>query len=158
MILLDTNVFIYLANGTLKANLVAKQQIAYASICRIEALGYQKITAIEKSYLEELFAECLRCDLDDNIIDKAVLLRLQNNMTLGDSIVAATAIENDCELWTANVKDFDNIEDLKVFNPLKKQVAKIVQKAEKEIKANKIYGPFESAKEAKKFLNTKKNI
>jgi predicted nucleic acid-binding protein len=156
MILLDTNIFIYLANGTLKATLVAKEQIAYASICKIEALGYQKITAIEKSYLEELFAECLQSDLDNNVIDRAVLLRLQNNMTLGDAIVAATAIENDCELWTANVKDFGNIEDLKVFNPLNKQVAKIVQKANKEIKANKTYGPLKSAQEAKKFLNNKK--
>jgi predicted nucleic acid-binding protein len=39
-------------------------------------------------------------------------------MSLGDAIVAATAIENNCELWTANTGDFKHIEGLKLVNPL----------------------------------------
>lgn len=37
-------------------------------------------------------------------------------MTLGDSIIAATALVNKLELVTANTKDFDWISDLKVVN------------------------------------------
>jgi len=33
-------------------------------------------------------------------------------------VVAATAIEQGGNLWTANTKDFVGIEGLKIFNPL----------------------------------------
>ncbi len=39
-------------------------------------------------------------------------------MNLGDAIVAATALEHDVTLWTANVDDFRHIEGLRVVNPL----------------------------------------
>lgn len=39
-------------------------------------------------------------------------------MTLGDSIIAATAVVYDLSLVTSNSKDFKSIEDLKIINPL----------------------------------------
>ena len=44
MILLDTNIFIYFAKGVLATTVLDGHEIAYASITRIEALGYGKIT------------------------------------------------------------------------------------------------------------------
>ena len=52
MILLDTNVFIYLANGTLVAEALGENDLAFASITRIEALGFGQITSAEQSYLD----------------------------------------------------------------------------------------------------------
>ncbi len=41
-------------------------------------------------------------------------------MSLGDSIIAATALEHHQTLVTRNITDFDWIEGLKVFDPLAK--------------------------------------
>ncbi len=120
MVLLDTNIFIYLANETLQRQLVQNIDIMFASISKIEALGYGQITAIEKDYLEQLFAECQQCDLSEPIIGLAIKLRLRKKMSLGDAIVAATALENDSELWTANMDDLAGIDNMRLFNPLTK--------------------------------------
>lgn len=119
MIVLDTNIFIYLANGTLDIQAVKNTDLAFPSIVKIEALGYAQITVAEQSYLEALFAECQQLDLGESITQRAIRLRQQKKMSLGDSIVAASALEHDYELWTANDEDFAHIEGLRIRNPLK---------------------------------------
>ncbi len=118
MVLLDTNVFVYLANGTLKAETLEHNEIAFASLTRIEALGFMNITVAEQGYLEQLFEECEQLDLDEAVIERAIRLRQLSRMTLGDAIIAATSLVNDLELWTANAKDFSTVEGLRVRNPL----------------------------------------
>jgi predicted nucleic acid-binding protein len=118
MILIDTNVFIYFANGTTSPNTLQDNDLAFASITKIEALSYAKITVAEQSYLESLFAECYQLDLDEATIKQAIRLRQRSKMGLGNAIIAATALENDCELWTANERDFADVENLRVHNPL----------------------------------------
>jgi toxin FitB len=119
MILLDTNIFIYLANGSIKAEAL-DDDVAFASVTKIEALGYNQITVAEQSHLEALFAECEQLELDESVIQRAIRLRQQVRLSLGDAIIAATAIENDCELWTANTEDFARIEGLRLHDPLLK--------------------------------------
>lgn len=119
MIVLDTNVFIYLANGTLDAKVINNEDLAFPSIVKLEALGYAQITVVEQSYLDALFAECQQLELNETIIQKAIRLRQQSKMSLGNAIVAASALEYDCELWTANDRDFSHIEGLRLHNPLK---------------------------------------
>jgi predicted nucleic acid-binding protein len=119
MILLDTNVFIYLANGSINAEAL-NDEVAFASVTKVEALGYSQITVAEQSYLEALFGECEQLDLDESIIQRAIRLRQQTKMSLGDAIIAATVLENDCVLWTANIEDFTHIEGLRLHNPLAK--------------------------------------
>ena len=118
MILLDTNVFIYIANGTLPTDIIGKTDIGYASITKIEALGFPTIPANELLILTSLFNETYKLPLTDTIVDRAVKLRQLRRMSLGDAIVAATALEYDVELWTADVKDFMHIDGLKVSSPL----------------------------------------
>ena len=118
MILLDTNVFIYLANGTIDAKIVQGKEIAYASITKIEALGYIQITAVEQQYLRALLDECEQLDLTEEVIKQAITLRQQTKITLGDAIIAATALTYELPLWTANEADFKMLEDLQIHNPL----------------------------------------
>ncbi len=118
MIILDTNIFIYLAKGVLSSELVADNDIAHASITKIEALGYSRIPANELLLLDALFNESYGLPLTDAIVELAIKLRQLKQMSLGDSIVAATAIENNSTLWTANTDDFGHIEDLHLYNPL----------------------------------------
>ena len=120
MILLDTNIFIYLVHGTIEMDAIKQETIAFASITKIEALGYAKITVAEQQYLEALFEECEQLNLTESVIQRAIKLRQRSNISLGDSIVAATAFEYNCELYTANEKDFSHIEELVIHNPLKK--------------------------------------
>ncbi|HSW97969.1 MAG TPA: type II toxin-antitoxin system VapC family toxin [Candidatus Saccharimonadales bacterium] len=120
MILLDTNVFIYLANGKINIDTIKQDILGFASITKIEALGYTQITAAEQQYLEALFFECEQLNLAESVIQSAIKLRQRTNMTLGDAIIAATALEYDCELYTANEKDFSHIDDLRIHNPLTK--------------------------------------
>lgn len=119
MILLDTNIFIYFANGTLDPELVLSVDISHASISKIESLGFSTIPANELLLLNELFNESFNHDLTEEVVDQAIKLRQAKKMSLGDSIIAATALEGDLDLWTANVDDFQHIEGLRIFNPLK---------------------------------------
>jgi predicted nucleic acid-binding protein len=118
MILLDTNIFIYLANQTLPSNLLDKEHVTFASVSKIEALGYGKISAREQDLLEQWFDECQQISLDDQIIYQAIKLRLQKSISLGDAIIAATALANDLPVWTANTADFAHIDKLRLHNPL----------------------------------------
>lgn len=119
MIILDTNIFIYLANGTLERQTIASKDVAHASITKIESLGFPRIHANELLLLEALFSESYNLPLAENIVERAIKLRQGKNMSLGDAIIAATALEYSYELWTANEEDFVHIEDLRIHNPLK---------------------------------------
>ncbi len=118
MILLDTNVIIYLAKGDLSYELIAKHDIAHSSITKIEALGYSKITAQELLLLSTIFNESYELIINNDVINKAISLRQAKNIRLGDAIIAATAMVNSVTLWTANTDDFKHIVGLKIYNPL----------------------------------------
>jgi toxin FitB len=119
MVLLDSNIFIYLANGTLERHVIAGKDIAHASITKIESLGFSRIQADELLLLEALFSESYNLPLADDVVERAIKLRQARSMSLGDAIVAATALEHSSELWTANEEDFAQIEGLRIRNPLK---------------------------------------
>ena|ERR1039458_10514387 len=118
MVLFDTNIFIYAGAGQLKLSRIDGVEACYASISFIETLGFHEITSVEQRKLTQILDSYQRIDLNDSIISRAVSLRQDKRMSLGDSIVAATAIEENCVLWTVNVKDFSHIVDLEVYNPL----------------------------------------
>lgn len=119
MIILDSNVFIYLAHGTLDRKIISGEDISHASITKIESLGFPRIHANELLLLEILFDESYNLPLTDDIVERAVKLRQIKSMSLGDAIIAATALEHGYELWTANEEDFISIEGLRLRNPLK---------------------------------------
>ncbi len=118
MVVLDTNIVIYLANGTLDVAQLRGHRLAFASISKIEALGYWNIRAAEQTYLEQLFDEWEQLDLDESVVKRTIGLRQRAKMSLGDAIIAATSLEYDCELWTANGADFSEVDGLRVRNPL----------------------------------------
>ncbi|MCA9349486.1 hypothetical protein KC853_00385 [Candidatus Saccharibacteria bacterium] len=48
----------------------------------------------------------------------SIRLRQRYNLSLGDAIIAATALTYQLQLWTANIKDFQSVEGLNLYNPL----------------------------------------
>ena len=57
MILFDTNILIYIANGLINHAKVANIDIAHASITRIETLGYHRLVVKEELILRQIFQE-----------------------------------------------------------------------------------------------------
>ena len=52
------------------------------------------------------------------LLDSNLHLRQKKNMSLGDAIIASTALVHKLPLVTANVDDFFWIKELKIINPL----------------------------------------
>lgn len=117
MIILDSNIFIYLASGVLDRKVIIDEDISHASITKIESLGFSRIHANELLLLEILFSESYDLPLTEDIAERAIKLRQATNMSLGDAIIGATALEHGYELWTANMDDFIHIEGLHIRNP-----------------------------------------
>lgn len=121
MICYDTNIIIYLGNGTLTEDIVGNEPICYSSVTRIEALGYPDILSAEEQRINGLFAAMMEIPLSESVIQSAVRFRQLKRMSLGDAIIAATAVESGGVLWTVNIEDFNHIESLRLVNPLIKQ-------------------------------------
>ena len=116
--LLDSNIIIYLTND-ISLEKFFLDKLVYASIGKkIEVLGFHKISESEKEKLEAFFDSITVLDLSLKIADKAIQLRQTKKISLGDSIIAATALLHKLPLVTANVDDFKWIKDLKIINPL----------------------------------------
>jgi toxin FitB len=118
--IVDSNILIYSArpeNGELRAWLQQKTP-GYSDITRLEVLGFKGIVADDELKLKSMLAALVQFPVSYDIIDAAILLRQQHRLSLGDSIIAATAMALDVPLATANEKDFKNIPGLSVFNPM----------------------------------------
>jgi predicted nucleic acid-binding protein len=62
--------------------------------------------------------------LTDEIAELAIELRRRGRIKLPDAVIAATALHHDLTLVTSNVKDFEGIEGLRIYNPFEKVDAK----------------------------------
>lgn len=118
MRLLDSNLIIYAASDiyAFLRPLIAGSYVS--GITKLEVLGYRNLTADDKLYLESVFATVEIIPVLNEVIDLAISLRQNRKMSLGDSIIAATAMLNGCELYTNNTADFMHIPNLIVVNPL----------------------------------------
>jgi len=121
--MLDSNIVIYAvqaANDWLRDEITA-EAFSYSQVTRVEVLGWHQITDEDKCDLEEFLETGTRLSLTDAVVDKAVELRQQKKMSLGDSLIAATALCRNLELVTRNTDDFDHIAGLKLYNPFQKR-------------------------------------
>jgi len=97
---------------------IAAQAPAVSAVSYVEVLGYHELTATEESLLREFFAVSTMLPIDQDVLDQAVTLRRQHKMSLGDALVAATALVFRLPLATHNVADFAWIDGLTVVDPL----------------------------------------
>jgi toxin FitB len=119
-LLLDSNIVIYAAlpdRGDLRA-LIVTHAPAVSAVTVVEVLGYHKLTDPERTFFEAFFHAADVLPISEAVITHAVTLRQQRKMTLGDSLIAATALVHDLELLTRNVDDFSWVPNLRVRNPL----------------------------------------
>ncbi len=121
MPLLDSNILIYSGEAQFSSLLlpyITDPANVVSAISIVETLGYYKITPEQILYFESLFKILKVIPIDDIIIQRAAQLRQLKKLTLGDALIAATALIHKEELVSRNITDFSGITDLKVVNPI----------------------------------------
>lgn len=116
MFLIDSNIIIYASKPQypeLRA-LILENICAVSVISRIEVLGYHLLRTQDRIILEEFFSAATVFELTPNIVETAILLRQTKNISLGDAVIAATALEHELILVTRNHKDFAHIQGLEL--------------------------------------------
>jgi len=116
---IDSNILIYGANGgeARLDSILARTDLAIASVTRIETLGYHRLNDVHRHWLGLAISRMRVIDLDEPVIQRAINLRQQRRMSLGDAIIAGTALTHNLPLVTRNVDDYKNIMGLVLINP-----------------------------------------
>jgi toxin FitB len=120
MLLLDSNIIIYASQPEHEQlrKLISEEATCVSAISKVETLGYHRLSEIERRLLEAFFAEAFLLAVSEPIVDQAVALRQQRRVTLGDALIASTAIVHTLPLITHNSDDFAGIDGLEVIDPL----------------------------------------
>jgi predicted nucleic acid-binding protein len=118
--LLDTNIVIYSVQQQYShvREFIAEHTPLVSTISYIEALGFTRIQHDERVALESFFADAKLLPISQMVMLEAVRLRQTRKMSLGDSIIAATALVHGLTLATRNLDDFRWIPDLTLLDPL----------------------------------------
>jgi predicted nucleic acid-binding protein len=74
-------------------------------ISTVEVLGFTRITPNEKIYFETIFKTIPELSIVSQVAEKAIQLRQVRKMSLGDSLIASTALVYGLELCTNNTAD-----------------------------------------------------
>ncbi len=116
--LLDTNVVIYYIGGEIITceKLIPIMQsdsiIILPSIVITELWSGKKTPTIEMVAIEEFIATFLVMPLDIQLAKAAGTLRRDFNLSIGDSVIAATSLATGAILLTRNIHDFKKVPNL----------------------------------------------
>lgn len=108
--ILDSNIIIYSAKPEylqLARYLQVNQDTARVSlISTLEVLGFSGLSSKDKRTFEGYFGSVKIFPITEVVITEAIRLRQQRKRSLGDSIIAATALLYNLPVLTNNVADF----------------------------------------------------
>ncbi len=122
MILCDTNILIkfYKNNTAIIQELrqIGSQNLAISVITRAElyygAINKNELKRIQK-HLDLLQNIPTDLSISEQFIQLMANYSLSHKLTIPDALIAATALVNDLELYTLNIKDFRFIENLRLY-------------------------------------------
>lgn len=117
--LIDSNIIIYAAQEA-HADLrrfIAQHAPAVSAVSYVEVLGYHRLMEQERQLFEAFFAAAAVLPLSQGVLEQAVKLRQLRKMSLGDALVAGTALVFGHTLVTRNTDHFHWIAGLTVLNP-----------------------------------------
>lgn len=118
--ILDSNLIIYAALPEYPGlrRLIADRSPAVSAVSVVEVLGYHRLSTADRAHFEVFFAAAEVLPLSDLVVARAVSVRQARKLSLGDALVAATALVFGRELLTHNPKDFAGVPGLVVSDPL----------------------------------------
>lgn len=114
----DTNALLYIFKKNACMIPYLEKSIGISVITEMELLSFPKITDTEEMFFKRMIESCDVISLDDNVKSQAIKIRRTYGTKLPDAIVAATAIESEIPLLTAD-KGFKKILelDLRLLDP-----------------------------------------
>jgi toxin FitB len=117
--LLDSNIIIYSIQpeSTDLRQFIADYAPVVSALSYVEVLGYHCLPETDRVDLEQFFQLSPILPISQSILEQAVTLRQSRKMSLGDSIIAGTAIVHNLTLITRNTRDFEWIEQIQLHNP-----------------------------------------
>lgn len=103
MLLLDTNVLIYLLGGNRAVANLIKDKLWYISfINEIEILSKPELTLIQTKATQALLNECIVIEMSASIKERTIDNCKKHKLKLADSIILSTAQEIEAPLITAD--------------------------------------------------------
>ena len=85
-------------------------------ISKIEVLSY-KTNEKEYQLLKGFCSDALLLELNEDIINKTIEIRIEHKLKTPDAIIAATALVYNMVLVTRNIADFNKVAGLTIINP-----------------------------------------
>ena len=120
IVLLDSNLIIYAArpeHAALRAS-IAEHAPRVSVVSKVERLGYHRLGRDERRFLEAFFEAADVIGLSEESVEVAVRLRQRRRMSLGDALLAGTALASGLRVAMHNTSDFEWIDELEVIDPL----------------------------------------
>lgn len=120
MILLDSNVLIDATRPEMEVHFawIDEEPVGVSAVTIVEVLGYHKLRDEERIALETYLGYCRIYPVDERVIEGAVRLRQARRISLGDAIIASTALVHRAPLATRNVSDYSWIEGIQLIHSL----------------------------------------
>lgn len=121
--LIDTNIIIYLLNGSLPQAAIAllmpiiDDEYFISIVSKMEVLGFEFATPADDIIAENFIEESNLLHLTEEIIKTTISLRKIVKIKLPDAIIAATALTYNLTLVSRNDKDFSKVPNLLYINP-----------------------------------------
>jgi len=110
MIILDTNVVIYLQKGVLVEQL-PEANYAVSVITEMELLSFPNLTVAELEWLENFFTDVTVLPLSEEVKVSAIAVRRDYRLKLPDAIIVATALTRNAVLLS-NDQQLQSIDGL----------------------------------------------
>ena len=119
----DSNIIIFVTSGKfpMLENWFIENTPSVSAITVVEVLGYHKLKAEEKVELENFFNNLRVLYPTAEVFQHAVALRQKHSISLGDSLIAGTALHYNLPLATHNTQDFTWISSLELVDPIRNE-------------------------------------
>lgn len=118
-VFLDTNAFIYFFEGRSKITdlVIRVPTIYYSVISEIELLSALQLTEAESKQITEFLTLCIRIELTTEVTTRSIRLRRAYRLKVPDAIIAASALDINAPLVSADT-DFRRVIELDLITDI----------------------------------------